>query len=77
MSMNAVTLSIVQLLSKAQLDLQVAGVAIVIAAIMNTISKGAIVYFTGSQALRRTVISSFALIFIVGLLSSILMLWFI
>jgi len=75
MSMNAVTLSIVQLLSQAQLDLRVAGIAIVIAAIMNTISKGAIVYFTGSQALRRTVIRSFAVIFFVGLFNSILMQW--
>jgi uncharacterized membrane protein (DUF4010 family) len=75
MSMNAVTLSIVQLLSQAQLDLKVAGIAIVIAAIMNTISKGTIVYFTGSEALRRTVIRSFAVIFIVGFFSSMLMLW--
>ena len=75
MSMNAVTLSIGQLLSQAQLDLKVAGIAMVIAAIMNTISKGAIVYFTGSQELRQTVIRSFAVIFIVGLFSSMLMLW--
>ncbi|MEN8172451.1 MAG: MgtC/SapB family protein [Chloroflexota bacterium] len=75
MSMNAATLSIVQLLSQAQLDLQVAGVAIVIAAIMNTISKGAIVYFTGSQALRRIVIRSFGVVLLAGLLSSTLILW--
>jgi len=74
-SMNAVALSIVQLLSQAQLDLQVAGIAVVIATIMNTISKGVIVYFTGSQALRQTVIRSFAVIFLVGLFSSMLMLW--
>jgi len=74
-SMNAVTLSIVQLLSQAQLDLQVAGIAMVLAVIMNTISKGAIVYFTGSVELRRTVIRSFGVIFLAGLFSSTLIFW--
>jgi len=72
---DAITLSVSRMTSNAQLDLQVAGIAIVIAAIMNTISKGAIVYFTGSHELRRTVIRSFAVIFLAGFLSSMLMLW--
>jgi uncharacterized membrane protein (DUF4010 family) len=72
---DAITLSVSRLVRNAQMDFKVAGIAIVIAAIMNTISKGAIVYFTGSQELRRTVIRSFAVIFLAGLFSSILMLW--
>lgn len=72
---DAITLSVSRLVRNAQLDLQVAGIAIVIAALMNTISKGAIVYFTGSQELRRTVIRSFAVIFLAGLFSSSFILW--
>lgn len=75
MNMNAVTLSVVQLVSRAQFDLQVAGIAIAIAALMNTISKGAIAYFMGSQELRRTVIRAFSIIFLVGLFSSMFILW--
>ncbi len=72
---DAITLSVSRLASNAQLDLQVAGIAVIIAALMNTIAKGAIVYFSGSQELRRTVIRSFAVIFLVGLISNMLMLW--
>ena len=74
-NMNAVALSVGQMASQAQLDLRVAGIAIVIAALMNTISKSTIVYFTGSSELRQTVIRSFSIIFFVGLLSSIFVFW--
>ncbi len=70
---DAITLSVSRMASNAQLDLQVTGVAVIIAALMNTTSKGAIVYFTGSKELRRTVILSFGLILLVGILSSGLM----
>ena len=43
--------------------------------LMNTIAKGAIAYFMGSQELRRTVLRSFGLIFLVGLFSGMFMLW--
>ena len=74
-NMNAVALSVGQIVSQAQLDIQVAGIAIVIAALMNTISKGAIVHFTGSEELRRTVIRSFAVILLAGLFSSLFIFW--
>lgn len=74
-NMNAVALSVGQMVSQAQLDIQVAGMAIVIAALMNTISKVTIVCFTGSSELRQTVIRSFVVIFLVGLLSGIFVFW--
>ena len=72
---DAITLSVSRMASNAQLDLQVTGIAVIIAALMNTISKGAIVYFTGSQELRRTVIRSFAVIFLAGLFCSGFIFW--
>ncbi len=74
-NMNAVALSVGQMVGQAQLDIRVAGIAVVIAALMNTISKGAIVCFTGSRELRRTVVPSFAVVLLTGLFSSIFMLW--
>lgn len=72
---DAITLSVSRLVLNAKMDFQVAGITIVIAVIMNTISKGAIVYFTGSQELRRTVIRSFAVILLAGLISSGITFW--
>jgi len=67
---DAITLSVSRMVRNSHIDLRVAGIAIVIAVIMNTISKGAIVFFTGSQELRRTVIFSFAIILLAGLICS-------
>jgi len=72
---DAITLSVSRLASNAQLDIRVAGMAVVIAALMNTIAKGAITFFMGSPELRRTVIRAFSVIFLVGFLSSMFMLW--
>jgi uncharacterized membrane protein (DUF4010 family) len=72
---DAITLSVSRLASNVQLDIQVAGNAVVIAALMNTIAKGAIAFFMGSKELRRTVMRAFSVIFLVGLFSSMFMLW--
>lgn len=72
---DAITLSVSRLVRNSHIDYRVAGIAIVIAVIMNTISKGAIVFFTGSQELRRTVIFSFAVILLAGLFSSVFIFW--
>lgn len=74
-NMNAVALSVSQMVSQAQLDIQVASIAIVIAALMSIISKIIIIYFTGSSVLRRTVIRSFAVILFAGIFSSVFMFW--
>lgn len=72
---DAITLSVSRLVLNAKMDFRVAGIAIIIAVIMNTISKGAIVYFTGSQELRRTVIRSFSVILLAGLFFSGFIFW--
>ena len=48
---DAITLSVTRLAKSAQLSSDVAGVAVIIATLMNTISKGAISYFSGSPEL--------------------------
>jgi uncharacterized membrane protein (DUF4010 family) len=63
---DAITLSVSRLADSAQLTSDVAGVAVLIAALMNTVSKGAISYFSGSPELRRTVIRAFILIVLAG-----------
>jgi uncharacterized membrane protein (DUF4010 family) len=72
---DAITLSVSRLASSAQLDLQVAGIAVLVATLANTVSKGAIAYFSGSQELRRTVVRAFSAVFVVGVVSTLLMLW--
>jgi uncharacterized membrane protein (DUF4010 family) len=67
---DAITLSVTRLVESTQLSSDVAGVAVIIAALMNTISKGAISYFSGSAELRSPVIKAFILMILVGLISS-------
>jgi uncharacterized membrane protein (DUF4010 family) len=66
---DAITLSVTRLANSAQLTSDVAGTAVVIAAIMNTISKGTISYFSGSPELRRPVIRAFLLMVLAGVIS--------
>ncbi|MCA9896954.1 MAG: DUF4010 domain-containing protein [Ardenticatenaceae bacterium] len=67
---DAITLSVTQLAEGDQLKREVAGTAVLIAAIMNTIAKGFIAYFSGSPELRHTVVRAFGIIVIVGVISS-------
>jgi uncharacterized membrane protein (DUF4010 family) len=66
---DAITLSVTRLAQQAQLTSDVAGAAVLIAALMNTISKGAISYFSGSPELRRPVIQAFILMILAGAIS--------
>jgi uncharacterized membrane protein (DUF4010 family) len=66
---DAITLSVTRLARNAQLSSDVAGVAVIIAALMNTVSKGAISYTSGSAELRDPVIKAFGLMILVGLVS--------
>ncbi|MDX1409513.1 MAG: MgtC/SapB family protein, partial [Saprospiraceae bacterium] len=52
---DAITLSVTRLASRSQITSNVAGVAVLIAALMNTVSKGLISHFTGSPELRSLV----------------------
>jgi uncharacterized membrane protein (DUF4010 family) len=66
---DAITLSVTRLTENAQLTSDVAGISIIIAAVMNTVSKGAISYFSGSPELRKPVIRAFVLMVLTGLIS--------
>jgi len=66
---DAVTLSVTRLADGGQLTSDVAAAAVVIAALMNTVSKGAICFFSGTPDLRRPVIKAFLLMVLAGLLS--------
>ena len=67
---DAITLSVARLAKNAQLSSDVAGMSVMIAALMNTVSKGAISYFSGSLELRKPVIRAFMLMVLVGAVSS-------
>jgi uncharacterized membrane protein (DUF4010 family) len=66
---SAITLNISQLAENAKVSSDVAGVALIIAVLMNTVSKGAISHYSGSPELRNEVIKAFLLMIIVGVIS--------
>jgi uncharacterized membrane protein (DUF4010 family) len=66
---DAIALSVTRLAANAQLQSDVAGTAVVIAALMNTVSKGAICYSSGTPELRRPVIKAFVLMVLAGAVS--------
>jgi uncharacterized membrane protein (DUF4010 family) len=66
---DAITLSVTRLVTNAQISAQVAAVAIVSASLTNTLSKGAIAFFTGAPALRKHVLPALGLIIAAGLVS--------
>jgi uncharacterized membrane protein (DUF4010 family) len=71
---NAITLSVSRLVDNGELTSDVAGTAILIAALMNTVSKGTICYFSGTPELRRPVIKAFILMVLAGAISGALVL---
>ena len=66
---DAITLSLSRLTGNNQLSADVAGISVIIAALMNTVSKGVIIYFSGSPQMRKPVIIAFILIVLAGLIS--------
>lgn len=68
---NAITLSISRLASTIQLSLNVAAIAVIIAALVNTLAKGVISFFSGSPGLKRTVIRAFLIMLVSGIISSV------
>jgi uncharacterized membrane protein (DUF4010 family) len=63
---NPIMLSASQLASTGQLAVQIAGTAIVIAALTNTISKGLIAFVMGSSDMRPIIIPTFAVSIVLG-----------
>ena len=72
---NAITLSLSRFAEDNQLNPQVAGIAIIVAALTNTIAKGAIAYFAGSPELRRMIIPAFIVVVLVGAISTVTVLF--
>lgn len=66
---DAITLSVTRLAANKSLIRDVAGISILIASLMNTVSKGAISYISGSPELRKPVIKAFLFIILSGVVS--------
>ncbi|MFO7584496.1 MAG: MgtC/SapB family protein [Anaerolineales bacterium] len=69
---DAITLSVSRLVGNSQMEVNVAGTAIIIATLMNTLSKGAIAASSGTPELRRIVLPALGLILLVGLIGGVL-----
>ena len=63
---NAIKLSVSKLAGGKQLDHQVAGTAIVFAALVNMLAKGTIASFTGSRELRKMIVRPFGVVVLAG-----------
>ena len=64
---DAITLSMAQLSKNGEIAMETAELAIVLAAMSNTVVKGGIVLVTGTMALRKAILPGFLLILIVGM----------
>lgn len=72
---DAITLSTSQLAQRGQMAEEVAGGAVVIAALVNTAAKGVIAYTAGSAYLRRAVALAFGFVLVVGVVSGLIFVW--
>ena len=68
---DAISLSLSRLANRSQIAIDVAGSAVIIAALVNTITKGVIAYVSGTKELRRPVIKAFSFMFLMGILSAV------
>ncbi len=64
---DAITLSMAQLSKHGEVALETAELAIVLAAMSNTVVKGGIVLVSGTMALRKAILPGFLLILVVGI----------
>jgi len=69
---DAITLSVSRLTDNAEISMNVAGAAVLIAAITNTFTKGVITFSSGSQEFKGFVIKAFAWMIAVGIVSGVL-----
>lgn len=68
---DAITLSVSGLAGGGQLEADTAGIAVIIAAIMNTFSKAVIAYASGAKEMRPTILRAFSLIILSGIISGL------
>lgn len=73
---DAITLSASDLALYQQIEPRVAALAITVAALVNTISKGVLVWILGAPELRKTIVRAFGLILLAGIVSSVVILSF-
>jgi uncharacterized membrane protein (DUF4010 family) len=71
---DSITLTVAELSLVGELEPQVASIAIVLAALVNTIAKGVMVMSLGSIALRKTVVRAFGIVLAAGILGTVVML---
>ncbi len=69
---DAITLSVSELASNSQLQPQVAGFAVVLAALVNTVAKAVMAWSLGSGELRKTILRGFSIVVLTGLVSSLI-----
>ena len=69
---DAITLSVAELTRSGGLDDRIAAQAIVLAAMSNTIVKGAMVMIGGANSLRKTILPGLILILATGIVTAIL-----
>lgn len=69
---DAITLSVSELASNSQLQPQVAGFAVVLAALVNTVAKAVMAWSLGSNELRKTIVRAFGIVVFTGLVSSLI-----
>jgi len=68
---DAITLSASELASSGQMDAPVAGFAVVLAALVNTLAKAVMAWSLGSRELRKTIARGFGLVLLTGIVSSL------
>jgi len=68
---DAITLSVSELASNSQLQPQVAGFAVVLAALINTVAKAVMAWSLGSNELRKTILRGFGIVVLTGLVCSL------
>jgi uncharacterized membrane protein (DUF4010 family) len=54
------------------MESQVAGFAVVLAALVNTVAKAVMAWTLGSTELRRTIVRAFGIVVLTGLVSSLI-----
>ncbi|HSQ25620.1 MAG TPA: DUF4010 domain-containing protein [Anaerolineales bacterium] len=65
---DAITLSLTELTKNNEVGMEIAGLAVVMAAMSNTVVKGSIVIFAGHPNLRKAILPGFLLILAAGVL---------
>lgn len=72
---DSITLSVSELAAAGEIEARAATIAIILAVLMNTLTKAALASALGSRELRRAVIPAFGVVLLVGIATTGVMLW--